>query len=49
MVEASSPIAIALMPDAVALGPNAIAFAAVALAAVFNMPRLPVLVELTCK
>ena len=46
---ASSPIARELAPEAVALGPNAIAFAPVAFAAALNAPRLPVLLEFTCK
>ena len=49
VVTASSPIAIELAPAAVAFGPNAIELDPVALAGAFNAPRLPVLLELTCR
>ena len=49
MLEASSPIAIELAPEAFALGPNAIASMPVARPFSFNLARLPVLAEFTCK
>ena len=49
MVEASSPIAIALAPDAVTLGPSATELSPVAPPFAFNAAKLPVLVDLTCR